>query len=239
MGASSRALSAGSPSFRSARAPTPSRLRTVSPWASASRAPASPSGPRAIRSSMVFGKPPRPWRTVPRSRARSAASAPRSRTASPTRAPTRGFDEPLRNVIRRISALLQQHDEDTCRLLRLVEGIMDGAPGGILDPAAADHLLALALRDDRELAVEHVGELVGDGGVLLALEAGREHELVDGHAVVVEHLLLAHVLRRRRRGHEHDEQYEAQRQALHRSSVVTCWGYGGVRRPHLNGLNAR
>src|SRR5207244_174745 len=239
MGASSRAFSAATPSLRSASAPVPSRWRTASPWASASRASASASGPRAMRSSIVLGKPPRPWRTVPRSRARSAASAARSRAASPTSAPTRGFDDPLRKVIRCMSALLQQHDEDACRLLRLVERVVDGALGGVLDLAAAEQLLALALRHHRELTVQHVGELVGDGGVLLALEAGREHELVDRDAVVVEHLLLAHVLRRRRRGHEHDEQYEAQRQALHRSSVVTCWGYGGVRRPHLNGLNAR
>src|SRR5438046_2751217 len=145
MGASSRAFSAATPSLRSASAPMPSRLRTASPWASASRA-------------------------------RSAASAPRSRAASPTSAPTRGLDDPLRNVIRCMSALFQQHDEDACWLLRLVERIVDGALGGVLDLAAAEHLLALALRHHRELTVQDVGELVGDGGVLLALEAGREDE---------------------------------------------------------------
>src|SRR5882724_11582446 len=228
MGASSRAFSAATPSLRSASAPMPSRLRTASPWASASRASASASGPRAMRSSIVLGKPPRPWRTVPRSRARSAASAPRSRAASPTSAPTRGFDDPLRNVIRCMSALLQQHDEDACWLLRLVERIVDGAPGGVLDLAAAKHLLALALRHHRELTVEHVGELVGDGGVLLALEAGREDELVDGDAVVVEHRLLAHVLRRRRGGHEQKEDDHEHGHALHGDSrEIERWGCGG------------
>src|SRR5213078_3505164 len=218
MGASRRALSAGSPSLRSPSAPTPSRLRSASPWASASRAAPSPSGPRPISSSIVLGKPPRPWRTVPRSRARSAASAPRSRTASPTSAPTRGFDEPLRNVIRCMSALLQQHDEDACWLLRLVERIVDGAPGGVLDLAAAKHLLALALRHHRELTVQDVGELIGDGGVLLALEAGLEDELVDGDAVVVEHLFLTDVLRGGGRGHEQEDQQQKRRDTFHVNS---------------------
>src|SRR5262249_29135501 len=171
IGASRRALSAGTPSLRSATAPMPSRLRIVSPWASASRAAASSSGPRAISSSIVLGKPPRPWRTVPRSRARSAASAPRSSAASPTSAPTGGFDDPLRNVIRCMSALLQQHDKNACGLFRFVERVVDRVLRSVLDLASTDDPLAPALGHHGELAVEHVRELVGGGGVLLALEA--------------------------------------------------------------------
>src|SRR5882672_5437043 len=71
-----------------------------------------------------------------------------------------------------MSALLQQPDEDACRLLRLVERIVNGAPGGVLDLAAAEHLLALALRHHRELTVQHVGELVGGAGARPACRAG-------------------------------------------------------------------
>src|SRR5919204_6909020 len=181
MGAWSRALSAGRPSFRSATAPTPSRLRTASPWASASRPAASPSGPRAISSSIVFGKPPRPWRTVPRSRARSAASAPRSSNASPTMAPTRGFDDPLRNVTRctsRLDALPHRRalrERHAALLGHALELLRDREPNVLFhDVHLADAHLAAAQRG-HGLRHEHLrrGSAGGDADARRARQPFR------------------------------------------------------------------
>src|SRR5881409_1617122 len=110
-----------------------------------------------------------------------------------------------------VSVPLEHHDEDARGPARLVERGVDRPLGRVLDLAPLHGPCALPLGHDDELAVQHVRELVGGGGVLLAPDPRREEELVDRHPVVVEEERLGDVLRPRvvaagrddRRGSKH------------------------------------
>ena len=81
---------------------------------------------------------------------------------------------------------------------------------GVLDLTGVEHALALALRHHGELAVQNVGELVGDGSVLVTTETRREHELDHHQTVVVEKRPLTDggARDRRRRGDRESQDEE-------------------------------
>src|SRR5260370_40181999 len=100
---------------------------------------------------------------------------------------------------------------------------MDGALGRVLDLALPDHRLALASGHPGELPVEPVRELVDGRLVLVALEAGREHDLHDEDLVIVEQRLVAALIR----GRDPAEQ-DARDQADERDPLRRHWVLPGM-----------